>query len=204
MSGVGQLAVVVLRCLVMMALAWTAVGCASADQRTDDLSANGPVSELATPIHAGDVAPAWSGTDMLDGARVEFPGVLQGKPAVVVFWASWCPYCKAFMPYLEAIQWDYGDSGVQIISLNAKQRGRGDPVAYAAALGFPLIAISDADSIAELYGIESIPGIMVVDGDARVVYRRGPTDLPAGQEIAQLWEREIREALDSLVSVDSL
>ena len=97
-------------------------------------------------IAAGSVAPAWTGVDLVDGTSRTFPDLLQGSPAVLVFWATWCPYCKVFMPYAGQIQSDYVDQGVQIVTFNAKERGRGDPKAYVQELSFPLVAIGDADA----------------------------------------------------------
>jgi len=150
---------------------------------------------------AGSVGSAatWTGTNLIDGQTVSFPELLDGKPAVVIFWATWCSYCKAFMPYVNDIQADYENQGVQIVTLNAKERGKGDPKAYAQSLGFPMFAIADADNIAEKYNVEFIPGLMVVDGEGQVSYRRASTDLPAGKTVAQQWDGEVRNALDSLV-----
>ena len=39
-------------------------------------------------VGAGDVAPEWVGSDAQD-RQVAFPQVLEGKPAVIVFWATW-------------------------------------------------------------------------------------------------------------------
>ena len=61
----------------------------------------------AQSVEQGEDAPAWRGQDF-DGQQVEFPALLEGKPTVMVFWATWCGYCRAFMPYLEGIQNDYG------------------------------------------------------------------------------------------------
>ncbi len=146
-------------------------------------------------VEAGDRAPAWTGSDV-QGGTVSFPAVTGGKPAVVVFWATWCPYCKAFMPYLEAIQRDYAADGVQIVAINAKERGIGDPVAYLESIGFPVLGILDGDDIAEAYDVQFIPGLMVVDGAGVVSYRRASTDLPAGQSVSAFWAEEVREALD--------
>jgi thiol-disulfide isomerase/thioredoxin len=152
-------------------------------------------------VEAGDPAPAWIGRD-IKGEAVSFPEVTGGKPAVLVFWATWCPYCKAFMPYLDAIQKDYAADGVQIIAINALERGRGDPIAYLESLGSPLIGILYGDHIATAYAVEFIPGLMVVDGAGRVSYRRAPTERPAGQSLAKFWDAEVREALDLIVKVD--
>jgi len=149
-------------------------------------------------VQIGEDAPAWTGTELADGAQVNFPQVLNGKPAVLVFWATWCPYCKAFMPYAGKIRADYAEQGVQIVTFNALERGKGDPKAYVESLDFPLVAIAEADDIAKDYGVKFIPGLMVVDGEGSVVYRRGWTDLPAGSKVAQQWDSEVRSALDEL------
>ncbi len=156
----------------------------------------------ASTIYAvgpGDTAPPFTGINLVDGETVDFPALLQGKPAVVVFWATWCPYCKAFMPYAKDIQADYADTGVQIVTLNSKERGRGDPKAYVDSLDFPMFAIAEADAIGEAYSINFIPGLLVVDGEGRVVYRRRSTNLPAGRTVSAQWADEVRQVLDKLV-----
>jgi thiol-disulfide isomerase/thioredoxin len=152
----------------------------------------------AQAVEQGDVAPKWGASDF-EGRMVLFPNVAQGKPAVLVFWATWCSYCKAFMPYLKDIEADYRDQGVSIVAVNAKEDGEGDPERYIETLGFPLTAVRDGDRIAAQYAVEFIPGLMIVDGDGVVAYRRPWTDLPAGRTVAELWSEQVREALDSVL-----
>jgi thiol-disulfide isomerase/thioredoxin len=153
----------------------------------------------ALAVDEGDIAPAWKGIELADGSQVDFPEILNDKPAVLVFWATWCPYCKAFMPYVKEIQAEYAKYGIQIISFNALERGVGDPKAYVDSLDFPFVAIAEADSIAEQYNVQFIPGLMIVDGDGMIVYRRKSTDLPAGQTVSELWAEEVRQVLDILI-----
>ncbi|MGI9327550.1 MAG: TlpA family protein disulfide reductase [Pseudomonadales bacterium] len=155
----------------------------------------------AHAVTAGDQAPAWAGNDLRDGTQVSFPEVLDGRPAVLLFWATWCPYCKAFMPYAKQIHADYAESGLQVLTFNTKERGRGDPKAYMASLDFPVVAIADADGIAQQYDVQFIPGLMVVDGSGQVVYRRASTNLPAGSTVAQQWSNEVRAAVEKLLAV---
>jgi thiol-disulfide isomerase/thioredoxin len=159
----------------------------------------GLLSIPAFGVEPGDSAPSWSGVDLVDGRQVAFPDVIEGKPAVLVFWATWCPYCKAFMPYAKRIQADYASHGVRVVTFNAKERGKGDPKAYVDSLNFPMVAIAEADAIAEAYAVKFIPGLMVVDGAGMVAYRRGWTELPAGAKVAVQWDGEVRAALDSLL-----
>lgn len=155
------------------------------------------LASQAYAVGEGEAAPAWTGRDLISGMSVTFPEVLGGKPAVILFWATWCPYCKAFMPHAGQIQAEYAEAGVQIIGLNHKERGYGDAGAYARSLGFPMLAIADADAIGDAWGIDFIPGLLVVDGNGNVVYRRRSTDLPAGQKVSQIWAAEVRAALDA-------
>jgi thiol-disulfide isomerase/thioredoxin len=156
------------------------------------------VAGSSAAVQQGDMAPAWHARDF-GGHAIDFPGVTQGKPAVVVFWATWCPYCKAFMPYLKNIQADYAKQGVKVVVINAKEDGRGDPAAYVQSLGFAPIAVANGDEIAKVYDIRYIPGLFIVDGTGRVAYRRPWTDLPAGKTVAELWDSQVRAALDVLV-----
>ena len=151
-------------------------------------------------VEAGDTAPAWVGADARD-RQVSFPRVLEGKPAVMVFWATWCPYCKAFMPYLEPILDDYSDQGVQVIAINTREdEAEGDPAAYLEDLGFSLLGILEGDEIAADYDVHFIPGLMVVDGAGAVSWRRESTDLPPGRELAEFWSAEVRAALDAALA----
>jgi len=149
-------------------------------------------------VETGAIAPAWIGVDY-SGGEVDFPSVIDGKPTVVVFWATWCSYCKAFMPYLKGIQRDYGEQKINILVINAKERGAGDPAAYVDKLGFPLIAVADGDEIADAYGIRFIPGLLIVDGQGDLAWQRASTDLPAGKTVAELWDQQVREQLDRLL-----
>jgi len=156
------------------------------------------IAFAAGAVEQGDKAPPFRAHDFA-GRTIDFPAVAEGKPAVVVFWATWCPYCRAFMPKLAAIQKDYAAHGVKIVTINAKEDGRGDPKAYVQGLGFAPIAVANGDAIAQSYGIQYIPGLLIVDGAGTVAYRRPWTDLPAGKSVAELWDQQVRTALDQLL-----
>lgn len=145
-----------------------------------------------------DTNPRWKGIDF-SGEEVDFPAVLDNKPTVLIFWATWCPYCKAFMPYLGEIQKDYGADKIKIIAIDVFEDGEGDPAAYVAALGFPVIAVADGDEIAKAYAVRFTPGLIVVNGQGNVVWKRASTELPAGKTVAELWDEQVREQLDRLL-----
>jgi thiol-disulfide isomerase/thioredoxin len=153
---------------------------------------------LATACDPGKPETIWKGTDF-SGAEIDFPAVLQGKPTVLIFWATWCPYCKAFMPYLGEIQRDYGAEKINILAIDVFEDGVLDPATYVESLGFPTIAVANGDAIAEIYSVVGTPGLMILDGQGNLVWKRASTELPAGKTVAELWAEQVREQLDQLL-----
>jgi thiol-disulfide isomerase/thioredoxin len=150
-------------------------------------------------VEQGDRAPAFSGVDF-SGRAVEFPALLEGKPTVVVFWATWCPYCRVFMPYLEQIQNDYGSDRINVLTINAKEDGSGgDPADYIASFSMDAVSVADGDAIAAAWDVEFIPGLMIVAPDGTVAWRRAWTELPAGDRVASFWSRQVRRELDGML-----
>ena len=140
----------------------------------------------------------WNATDF-SGAEIDFPAVLDGKPTVMVFWATWCPYCRAFMPHLGDIQSEYGPERINILTVDVFEDGELDPAEYVESLGFPMIAVADGDAVAELYSVRFTPGLMVLDGQGNVAWIRESTDLPPGEAVAEFWAGQVREQLDELL-----
>jgi cytochrome c biogenesis protein CcmG/thiol:disulfide interchange protein DsbE len=155
----------------------------------------------ALAVDQGDVAPPWKAMDF-SGNEVSFPEVINGKPTVVVFWATWCPYCNAFMPNLGNIQKDYGEEKINVIVINAKERGHGDPAAYVDKLDFKVIGVAEGDAIADAYSVRFIPGLMIVDSNGILAWERASTELPAGKSVAEFWEGQVREQLDLLLAAN--
>ena len=141
---------------------------------------------------------AWTGADF-SGTEIVFPEVLQGKPTVLVFWATWCPYCQALMPYLGEIQRDYGEKKINILTINVFEDGEIDPAAYVEELGFPMIAVANGEPIAEIYSVRGTPGLMILDGQGNLAWKRASTDLPPGKTVAEFWAEQVREQLDQLL-----
>ena len=148
---------------------------------------------LAGAVQPGESAPEWELTTG-GGEEVAFPAHADGAPSILFFWATWCPYCHAVMPYLDQIREDYAADRVTVYAIDFKDDG--DPVGHMAELGYDFVVLPLGDLVADDYGVWGAPGILVVDGDNTVVYRRGETRAPPGTAIAEQWDREVRAALD--------
>lgn len=157
------------------------------------------ICSSAAAVEAGDEAPRFRAWDFA-GEMVEFPAPESTQTTVVIFWATWCAYCKAFMPYLEQIESDYRDRDVSVLTINAKEDGNGNPMEYIAGLDFPMTAVRSGNAIARSWSVEFIPGVFVVSSDGMIAFRRPWTDLPAGQEVAELWNSQVRDALEAALN----
>lgn len=153
-------------------------------------------------------APAFELADS-EGALLHFPDDLDG-PTIVLFWASWCPYCKALMPHLQSIVDEY-DGEIGVLALNF--RDEEEPSEFMAEYGFDFRLFPHADPVAALWGVKGTPGLFLVDASGQVVfsnysiledaYRTNPAD--EGKKLkhyqraarkAPFWAAQLRLAID--------
>lgn len=108
--------------------------------------------------------PPLAGTT-LDGAGFEL-SQWRGKPAVIYFWAEWCPICRGMQPQVKAIAQDY-----PLISV-AMQSGSATEVAqYQRKQDFQVPTLLDEDGgIAQRYGLRGVPALFVLDAEGKIRY----------------------------------
>jgi len=105
------------------------------------------VTTSAVAVGAGDRAPAWSGMDLATGSPVEFPAVLENRPAVLVFWATWCPYCKAQLLELNPATGPLAAAGWQLAALSYDSPAVLEAFATEHALDFALLSDQGSEAI---------------------------------------------------------
>ena len=132
-----------------------------------------------------------------DGQNLRYPDDLEG-PAIVLFWASWCPYCKALMPHLQSIVDEY-DGEIEILALNF--RDDDDPREYISERGFDFRLFPQSDPVAELWGVKATPGLFLVDKTGRAVFSNYaipqsdyPTDTSKQVEGMKHYQKAARKA----------
>lgn len=140
----------------------------------------------------GDRAPSFELADPA-GNIVSFPKAANNKPSIVLFWATWCPYCKALMPLLEDVRKEFSDAGVEVFALNVWEDG--NPLKRIRDDGFRFRLLLDADSVADAYEVRGTPGLFVVDREGMIVFRRRPSGDKSAVEIAAIWADQTRSAV---------
>jgi thiol-disulfide isomerase/thioredoxin len=116
---------------------------------------------------------------------------LNGKVAIVDFWATWCDPCRKSFPKLEQLNAKYAGSGLKIVGISEDDDKSGIP-AFASDLGakFPLVW-DENKTIASKWQPKSMPTTFIVDrtGTVRFVHLGYHDDEEA------VIEREIKSLL---------
>lgn len=157
-------------------------------QGQEQTSASAAASEDA-PMLADNDATVYTES----GDPVKLSDIANGRPLVINFWATWCPYCIKELPDLKAIFEDYGDR-VSFAFVDCAD-GRRETVegakAWLAENGFDdLPAYYDTDLAASgAFAARSLPTTAVVSADGKILGSAPGVVDPAG----------LRAVLDTLV-----
>ncbi|MFT5685007.1 MAG: cytochrome c biogenesis protein CcmG/thiol:disulfide interchange protein DsbE [Myxococcota bacterium] len=116
----------------------------------------------------GRSAPAISST-YLDGTAFELTA-LQGRPTMLVFWASWCGPCRQEAPEVARIVEGYGEK-LHVVSINAGE----DPSTAARAaqsmgITWP-VGLDLSGAIQSSYDVQAIPLVLILDAEGIIRFR---------------------------------
>lgn len=143
-----------------------------------------------TLINAGDVAPDFT-VEMLDGSKVTL-SALQGKPTLLIFWATWCPPCRLELSKLQEHIIDrYGDK-INVLPISRGEE-RAKVEEYISKMGYTFAVGLDGDqSIYRKYATNYIPRCFVIDAKGKVLYSGVGYDEAIAQEVEQNIEKALR------------
>lgn len=140
----------------------------------------------------GNAMPAFTGVDV--NGKSHSSGDYAGKVWVLDFWFSGCIPCKAEMPYMEKLAEEFKGQDVQFFALsldsgeqlmkawtNLVKEKKGEEVQLNIPDGFK-------SDLARFFGIRSVPRIIVVDKDGKIVdaFARRPSDPKLRQLLQEL------------------
>ncbi|PKM44633.1 MAG: protein disulfide oxidoreductase [Gammaproteobacteria bacterium HGW-Gammaproteobacteria-1] len=112
-------------------------------------AARGPAPELAATLS--------------DGRAFEL-AQLRGAPALVYFWGTWCPVCRAEQGAIDGLAQD-----VPLLTVAMQSGTPGDVNAYLAARGLRWTTVADeSGGIARQWGVSGVPAVFVLDGDGEI------------------------------------
>lgn len=131
-------------------------------------AAQGGAGQVGPPL--GTPAPAVTLED-LDGNTVELTDYVQGRPALIEFWAIWCENCEALQPQLDEIHATHGDDlavvAVAVAVSQSVRRVKRHLERHDA--GYPYLWDAEGNAV-RAYNALTTSVVVILDADGRVSY----------------------------------
>lgn len=175
---------------------WAAAAVAAAVVIGAALSSSGPGGGAAV-TGAGSTGPQAPEVRLIDFQGEEFAlSDYEGRPVVLNFWASWCPFCAAEMPDFEKVHRSLADE-VAFLGIDQCESCQGGSLEAARDLaretGVSYRLAEDPDGAVFVgFGGSSMPTTVFIDAEGRVVERIG----------GMLSESQLRDLISRLFGVD--
>ncbi len=98
---------------------------------------------------------------------------LRGRPVVLQYWATWCGPCKQDMVRLRQLRGQYAKAGLEVVGINVDPV-RAEALKFVAEQKLPWPTLYapgglDASPLAQQFGVQTLPMMMLVDQQGRVV-----------------------------------
>ncbi|MBO7201439.1 MAG: redoxin domain-containing protein [Bacteroidales bacterium] len=120
------------------------------------------------------VGKPYTDLDLLEGEAMTATKLSQhidGKVALIDFWASWCGPCREEIPNIAEMHKKYTDKGLIVIGLNVWDKPEAKQKTIE-AMNMTWLQLADSTKTAtDVYGISGIPHIMLIDKDGTILVR---------------------------------
>ena len=93
---------------------------------------------------------------------------LEGRPVLLDFWATWCGPCQMEAPVLDRVARAHRDDLIVIGVNTSDEPGLAAAFARKKDLSYPIV-YDDGSRVADSYGVEGLPTLVVVNGSGNVV-----------------------------------
>jgi len=101
----------------------------------------------------------------------------QGKPVILHFWATWCPYCKKLQPKLVELEKKYKNTGIEIVAISFNEDEGIRPQDSIAERGYQFITAVDGDKVALQYGVKGTPTTYFINRHGEIIFKSTSSDI---------------------------
>lgn len=101
----------------------------------------------------------------------------QGKPVILHFWATWCPYCKKLQPKLVELEKTYQRSGIKIVAISFNEDDGATPQDEIKSRGYDFITAVKGELVADQYGVRGTPTTFFINRQGKAIYKSTSSDV---------------------------
>lgn len=118
--------------------------------------------QTALAQDVGQEAPQCSLASLDGGQRYDLRQ-FRGKVLYVDFWASWCTPCIQSFPFLNQLDGELRDKGLQVVAINLDER-RADAQGFLDERPARFnVAVDDSKACPQAFGVKAMPSSYLVD-----------------------------------------
>ena len=112
--------------------------------------------------------------NLFNGSKTSIEELLNKGPLVIQFWAIWCSPCKKEMYYLDKIQKEYKDMGVNVVCVNTDNlKSIPKAKAFVRQKKYNLLIASDPSAeIFKKLNASVMPTTIIFDQTGQIVYSK--------------------------------
>ncbi len=111
---------------------------------------------------------------------------LKGKAVIIDFWATWCGPCNLEAPILDQVAKKYADRGLVVVGVSQDDSPE-LPKEWSKARRYSYPLAFDADRVSNLFNVDSLPTMIVLDRQG--VVRAVRVGMTSSSEIQDLVEK---------------
>jgi len=115
----------------------------------------------------GELATDFTLSDLENRAISLFD--FKGKPIILFFWTTWCPYCRGELKQLNALQAQFAKSNTEVLAINIEEPAekvlsfvKNNPVYYK-------VLLDEDAAVSGDYGVMGVPTYVFIDKEGRTV-----------------------------------
>ena len=166
-------------------LAITAIGFATASEKTSGVNIGQPVADFKLP----DV----------NGKDQSLRSVKGVNGTVIIFISAQCPMVKAYAERIEKLAQDYKERGVNVVGINSNATESVDYMKQQIAdEKFSFVILKDkGNKIADMLGAERTPEVYFLDASNKLVYH-GRID--NHRDVTMVQSNDLRDAIDATLA----
>ena len=106
----------------------------------------------------------------LSGKAVSLSDYRDKKPVVLIFWTTWCPYCRMALKSLKDSEYVSQSKDFELLAVNVGE-SKSKVENFVKANGFRFKVLLDLDSqVADSYGLLGVPTYYVINKSGLIVF----------------------------------